>query len=282
MSLILDALNRADKERSVSPQTANLHPSPTPPPVQSGRVWRWILEGAIVAGLLGIVIYLVYFQPAPAANTATVPVAQAPATAEGNTTAAEAPVATLPSTTPVPAPTPSQTPTKPAAVTPPEQPAPLSATPPAIASSATTGDAEKTAAKPTDDAIAALYKQNSSATTQPKATPAPTQTSRTAPTVKQKPVREKPIGLDIFKQVPLLSALPERFQATVPNIEYSVHVYNDKGNSGMVNLNGAIRHIGDSVAPGLSVVAILPDGVVLDYRGTQFRLRALNSWVNFK
>jgi len=30
----------------------------------------------------------------------------------------------------------------------------------------------------------------------------------------------------------------------------------------------------------MRVEEILSDSVVLDYRGTQFRLRALNSWVN--
>ena len=45
-------------------------------------------------------------------------------------------------------------------------------------------------------------------------------------------------------------------------------------------LNSKSVKVGGNVAPGVEVDEILPDSVVLDYRGTQFRLRALNSWIN--
>jgi hypothetical protein len=38
--------------------------------------------------------------------------------------------------------------------------------------------------------------------------------------------------------------------------------------------------VGGSPVPGMKIEEILPDSVVLNYQGTQFRLRALNSWVN--
>jgi hypothetical protein len=47
-----------------------------------------------------------------------------------------------------------------------------------------------------------------------------------------------------------------------------------------VVLNGKELRPGGQPASGVKVVEILPDSVVLDYRGTEFRLRALNSWVN--
>mgnify|MGYP003845772661 FL=1 len=47
-----------------------------------------------------------------------------------------------------------------------------------------------------------------------------------------------------------------------------------------VTLNGKAVKLGGSPLAGLKVDEILPDSVILTYRGTQFRLRALNSWVN--
>jgi hypothetical protein len=47
-----------------------------------------------------------------------------------------------------------------------------------------------------------------------------------------------------------------------------------------VVLNGKELKVGGSPASGVKVEEILPDSVVLNYRGTEFRLRALNSWVN--
>jgi len=46
-----------------------------------------------------------------------------------------------------------------------------------------------------------------------------------------------------------------------------------------VLINRERRRAGDSTA-GVHVREILPDSVVLGYRDTVFRLRALNSWVN--
>jgi hypothetical protein len=45
-------------------------------------------------------------------------------------------------------------------------------------------------------------------------------------------------------------------------------------------INGKTWREGDLVKPGLRLMEILEDSIVLDYRGTEFRLRSLNSWVN--
>ena len=44
-------------------------------------------------------------------------------------------------------------------------------------------------------------------------------------------------------------------------------------------INGKTLRAGAS-AGGIKVEEILPDSVVLEVKGTRFRLRALNSWVN--
>jgi hypothetical protein len=47
-----------------------------------------------------------------------------------------------------------------------------------------------------------------------------------------------------------------------------------------VVLNGKKVKEGERLAGGIRLDEILPDSIVLSYKGQQFRLRALNSWVN--
>ena len=88
-------------------------------------------------------------------------------------------------------------------------------------------------------------------------------------------------GLAIFQKMPLLAQMSPRFQNLIPSIDYEIHVYAESENIGFVRLNGSIAKVGTTLSADLRVIAILKDSVVLDYQGTQFRLLALNSWVNF-
>ena len=78
--------------------------------------------------------------------------------------------------------------------------------------------------------------------------------------------------------VPLLSEMPWSFRNQVPDIDYSAHVYSETGGTGFVILNGSMRYEGHSVGAGLAVREILPEGVVLEYRGRLFKLAAMKSW----
>ncbi len=86
-------------------------------------------------------------------------------------------------------------------------------------------------------------------------------------------------GLSILESIPLLAEFSTRFKQSVPSIEYSTHIYSEEG--GVVILNGKTCKVGTELAPGLRVIAILKNSLVLDYNGRQFRLQALNSWINF-
>ncbi len=78
---------------------------------------------------------------------------------------------------------------------------------------------------------------------------------------------------------PMLAELSQGIRDTIPTLMYSQHDYRDDGAPSSVLINRKRRAVGDSVS-GVRVDEILPDSVVLHYRGTVFRLRALNSWVN--
>jgi len=80
--------------------------------------------------------------------------------------------------------------------------------------------------------------------------------------------------------VPFLSSLSQQTKNEVPTIYYQRHDYSSDASQSAVTLNGKTVKTGGSPGSGIKVEEILPDSVVLSYRGTQFRLRALNSWVN--
>ncbi|MEQ8516388.1 MAG: general secretion pathway protein GspB [Chromatocurvus sp.] len=78
---------------------------------------------------------------------------------------------------------------------------------------------------------------------------------------------------------PMLDELSQSVRDDIPTLIYSQHDYRANAGNSSVLINRERRREGDSMS-GVRVQEILPDSVVLDYRGTVFRLRALNSWVN--
>lgn len=80
---------------------------------------------------------------------------------------------------------------------------------------------------------------------------------------------------------PFLSELSQQLKDQIPTIYYSQHDYSTGSPPSSVTLNGETLRDGSELASaGLTVDEILSASVVLSYRGTQFRLKALNSWIN--
>lgn len=79
---------------------------------------------------------------------------------------------------------------------------------------------------------------------------------------------------------PFLSQLSQQKKDQVPTIYYTQHDYSSTASQSSVTLNGENVRVGGSVARKIKVLEILPNSVVLSDRGTKFRLRALNSWIN--
>ena len=88
---------------------------------------------------------------------------------------------------------------------------------------------------------------------------------------------EKPV---VEHAVPLITELMQRIKDEIPSVYFSSHHWSSIPRERVVVLNGTPRREGETVKPGLTLVEILEDSIVLDYRGTEFRLRSLNSWVN--
>ncbi len=78
---------------------------------------------------------------------------------------------------------------------------------------------------------------------------------------------------------PFINSLSQQTKDSIPTLIYERHDYSGTPGKSRVVLNGATLAAGGN-SRGVKVEEILPDSVVLNYQGTSFRLRALNSWVN--
>ncbi len=233
MSLILDALNRADQERTEENHTPNLHASHGPAPETSSPVRRWVIEGVIICLAVGAFAYSQWSgdKTPETAEQITPEVINQPVESQ--------PVKVVP-----------------------VKPEPVKPTPVAIIPESPTEPPPIEKAAPetkANAAIASLYDQ---------------------PVVVE-PVQEIDNTQFILQQIPLITERSSRLQRSLPSIDYGVHVYSEEDGAGFVKLNGRIQRVGAQIAPGLRLIAILKDSIVLDLNGTQFRLPALNSWVNY-
>lgn len=78
--------------------------------------------------------------------------------------------------------------------------------------------------------------------------------------------------------VPLLENLTQQQKDMVPTIIYSMHQYSGD-DATFVELNGSRLRAGES-SDTIRVIEILADSVIVSAAGTEFRLKALNSWIN--
>ncbi|MCI2283178.1 AAA family ATPase [Colwellia sp. MSW7] len=73
-----------------------------------------------------------------------------------------------------------------------------------------------------------------------------------------------------------LTQMPAWVQEGIPSLRFEQHIYASDG-EGRVNVNGRDRYEGDSIANGVYIEKILPQQVILTYRGEKFSL-PLTNW----
>jgi len=71
-----------------------------------------------------------------------------------------------------------------------------------------------------------------------------------------------------------LSQLPLDIRKELPEISIFGHIYSNDPSSRLVNINGSIIREGEKVTSDLKVVEITMNGVIFDYQGIRFRMRA--------
>jgi general secretion pathway protein B len=313
VSLILDALHRSREHTNPVPGLATHHPV-AQLPVERRQLLVWITLGVALVVIAWLAMDRFSAPPAPAADIGA-PVAELSnnvgSAVNSITTELKARAGTAASTAAV-------APAPPAPSTPVAEPAapaaPAASSAPVPAQQATT-HADRVAPEPAtsvlstqeSDAVAELYRnrelQKDPVKPTPKPRPAPQTESRpadggarnTAVDTSAAARAKKDADIDkILHQareelentslsensVPFLASLSQQTKDEIPTIYYQRHDYSSDPKQSSVVLNGAPVKVGGSPLPGMKVEEILPDSVVLNYRGTQFRLRALNSWVN--
>lgn len=80
-----------------------------------------------------------------------------------------------------------------------------------------------------------------------------------------------------FDDVPFLHELPVALQNRIPTLMYAQHSFDAQS----VTINKKTFTVGDNIGNSVVVERILADGVLLNYEGEQFKLAALSSWVNY-
>ena len=305
MSLILDALNRSEAERRGGgevPGLATEHFSGAEgDKVKLRGYLPWLALAAAVAVIAWLVLDRTRVDAGAVVQSA--PVAGAIET-ESSGTPAPAPAVRQ---RPEPAtPADSQQTTVPQTVVVPTE---------VVAAAAPADDRTTSPERPADATVAALYQRAPGTTESARAAPAQTnesmadvkaagavpadteqtQTQVTAGRSGSRQRVSEPLDIEaalasarqemenarlVDHPAPFIQDLSQQRKNAIPTLMYSIHNYSGKAGQSSVMLNGKSLRAGANVGKGVKLEEILPESIVLSHQGEQFRLRALNSWVN--
>ncbi|HEY7774879.1 MAG TPA: general secretion pathway protein GspB [Marinagarivorans sp.] len=88
----------------------------------------------------------------------------------------------------------------------------------------------------------------------------------------------EPATQNLHAAIPYLHQLPESFKSRIPTLMYQNHIFSASASA--VILNGESYRKGDVIAQDLVIEDITEDDLILSYLNKPFRLSALSSWVN--
>lgn len=274
MSLILDALNRAEHERknqNAVPDLNTFHRPQELTATPGARRTLWWGVGVVLVLIAIIIALVVVLRREPAMQvsvTKTAPAQQSPA---------------VPSPAPIVALTQSVASTSVPAAT----EVPVVETTPAIATPPNADVNQLYAAQDTDPAAATdtgvneLYAAEAataaaSETIVDPFNPTGDAAIATASIQEQAPPRT----FDSIKNIPDFNALPWNMRQQIPTISYARHNYLANGVSSVV-INNQTSGVGNIIGTGQFIVQeIFVDGVILKHGNAVFKLRALNGWIN--
>lgn len=247
MSLLLDALNKADQERKRNEATPGINSNHEQLVDQGERNHSILLIAAIIIGL-AILLAGIYWlgqrsttsaTPTPAKNSVTTnasKVVEPKVTSQASDAAPAEPI---------------------------QEAAPSEISTP-------------------DESVAGLYQQNAEGPTESEEIPPPVASEQAPNNQEVAPVTEPnpatPNSIHQFANLPELHDLPNNILEKIPTLNYSEHNYN--ANGGSVKINGNIHHTNEQISEGLVIDKILEDGMILHIDNYSFKMRAMNSWVN--
>ncbi len=126
----------------------------------------------------------------------------------------------------------------------------------------------------TDENVAHLYRHTARNTVK-NTVPSQAIAATAAPNTSDS---NSPNSISQYANIPDLYDLPPAILVKIPSLSYNEHNYNSNG--GSVKINGAIKHPNELLAEGVVIDKILEDGMILHIEGYSFKMKALNSWVN--
>ncbi|MGI9257632.1 MAG: general secretion pathway protein GspB [Gammaproteobacteria bacterium] len=127
-------------------------------------------------------------------------------------------------------------------------------------------------APPVEDDVRSLARESATTEPPPVVAPAPTPAPDTpAPTVAQ--TSPAPVDSSRIATAPNMMELVAS-GVSLPDLALELHVFSTTPAQRLVRINGASYREGDSLNDGPGVIAITPEGVVLDQRGQYFLLTA--------
>ena len=274
MSLILDALNRADRERKNSQPTPDINTVHEVSYRAGGTSLpkAWLIGGAVLVAVVILLVYLLLQarQQAPEV-TPSAPVAREvaePPVAEPGARRVETPPAVAPVN-------PQEPPAR--AGKPSEAVHSLYAEPSAPAVDDKVNDLYKPVEEPA--VVESVPVQVPAVTSVSLLDKAPAETATKEIPTANKPGSGATRTYDAIQNAPDLRQLPWSVQQEIPSIIYSQHNFTGDGASNVV-LNGQPRRVGNQVGGQLNLEEIYVDGILLRFREHRFKLRALNNWVN--
>ena len=239
MSYILEALKKSDQQRQQG-ATPTLTSVQIPAEETRPRTLSWIVLPAAILFVAGILIgWLQPWKTEPARPpVAEISAAPAPAVQASPSPAPASVPAAPPEALPARTAPLQATPAAAIVATPPNPGAPAR---PALATPATPGPALQ-------ESVAAASKP-------PAADPVPA-TSKAPAVAEQKPIAK--------------ADLPPAIQQELPKLSVSIHAYSSKPAKRVVSVNDQLLYEGDTLAPGLILEQITPDGMIFSYKGFRF------------
>ncbi len=131
---------------------------------------------------------------------------------------------------------------------------------------------------PEDEALAQLLWEQSAPKAPPKVKErAPLPPEETELKVAPEPATAVTHSIHHHQDVPFLHRLPEAFQNAIPSLMYAEHHFDQ----GFIVMNKKTVQVGEAAADGVTVEAILEDGAILSFKDRRFKLAAQSSWVNY-
>ena len=277
MSLILDALKKADRERSQSQDAPSLDSTHKVPEAHTKGI---VINSKVVAigvGTLATVVLVAYFA---GKSTSTPESTQA----EKNLPSAEQQsskqkIKTIPKVSSRYSDFQEKLQDKKIAAEyeraqtgeqrPKDQP--VKAVPPKPVEAPATKAVVQSEPEPQNLDVSSIYSEGASSSNQAKGQDSLSSTSSNQPPAEGNTLAD-------YAHLGTIRDLPWTLQDTIPSLTYSAHNYSQY--NATVTINKKTYRKGSKLANNLFIEKILEDGIILKYNNERFKMRALSSWVN--